>query len=69
MSAMIDQMPGPDNRDDRRSPSKRSEPEPAPENIGGSYYYDDATGYEVFRDEEDEEPSSDDDANQREDLN
>ena len=59
MWAMIDQMPGSDNRDDRQSPSPQSEREP--ENISGSYYYDDATGYEVYEGDDDESTDNESD--------
>ena len=64
MWSMIDQMPGPDNRDDRQSPSTQSEREP--ENVSGSYYYDDTTGYEVYE-EDDEDESAGDDSNRNRD--
>jgi hypothetical protein len=56
-----------DNTTDRRAPSpERSEPEP------GSYYYDDATGYEIYdpskEDEDDaerDEPADDENEPER----
>ncbi len=40
-----------ERRDDITKPEGESRPERAP----GSYYYDDATGYETYSPEEDEE--------------
>ena len=42
-----------ERRDDTTKPVDESRPAPG----GGRYYYDDATGYEVYRPEEDEEGS------------
>jgi hypothetical protein len=39
-----------ERRDDTTKPGDESRPAPAP----GRYYYDDATGYETYRPEEDE---------------
>ena len=43
-----------ERRDDTTKPEAESRPAPA----GGRYYYDDATGYETYR-PEDEEPEDD----------
>ena len=40
-----------ERRDDTTKPGDESRPEPG----AGRYYYDDATGYETYRPEEDEE--------------
>ena len=40
-----------ERRDDVQAPEPESRPRPKP----GSYYYDDATGYETYSPEEDEE--------------
>lgn len=46
-----------ERRDDTTKPGGESRPEPAGR---GRYYYDDATGYETYRPEEDEERPEDD---------
>lgn len=50
-----------ERRDDTTKPEAESRPEPA----AGRYYYDDATGYETYR--PDEEPDEDDDPDREED--
>ena len=50
-----------ERRDDTTKPAEESRP--APER--GRYYYDDATGYETYRPEEDEEESGDEPAAKR----
>ena len=56
MSAIIDQMEKPNNReaDDREPRTEDDDADSVSESVGGSYYYDDATGYEVYKDNEDE---------------
>lgn len=44
-----------ERRDDTTKPEAESRPAPA----DGRYYYDDATGYETYRPEEDEEEPED----------
>ena len=53
-------MDKPNNReaDDREPRSEGDNSDPLSESIGGSYYYDDSTGYEVYKDNDDE-PSDD----------
>ena len=46
-----------ERRDDTTKPEAESRPEPA----AGRYYYDDATGYETYRPEEEEEGEPEDD--------
>ena len=40
---------------ERRDDAATTEPEARPDREPGSYYYDDATGYEIYSPEEDEE--------------
>jgi hypothetical protein len=47
-----------ERRYDTTKPGGESRPAPAP----GRYYYDDATGYETYRPEEDEEDEPEEDA-------
>ena len=47
-----------ERRDDTTKPEAESRPEPG----GGSYYYDDATGYEPYSPEEDEDEEPEDSA-------
>ena len=47
-----------ERRDDTTKPEAESRPAPG----AGSYYYDDATGYEPYRPEEEEEEPDEDDA-------
>ena len=60
MSAIIDQMDKPNNREavDREPRTEDDNSDSLSESIGGSYYYDDSTGYEVYKDNDDE-PSDD----------
>ena len=60
MSAIIDQMDKPNNReaDDREPRPEDDNSDSLSESIGGTYYYDDSTGYEVYKDNDDE-PSDD----------
>jgi hypothetical protein len=44
-----------ERRDDTTKPAGESRPGRGP----GSYYYDDATGYEPYRPEDDDEPEAD----------
>jgi hypothetical protein len=62
MSAIIDQMDKPNNReaDEREPRTEDDNSDPHSESVGGSYYYDDATGYEVYKEDEDE--SADDES-------
>jgi hypothetical protein len=63
MSAIIDQMDKPNNRDaDDRDPRTANDNS---DSIDGDYYYDDSTGYEVYKEDEDE--SADDDPNRNRD--
>jgi hypothetical protein len=39
---------------ERRDDTTKPEPESRPARAPGRYYYDDATGYEIYRPEEDE---------------
>jgi hypothetical protein len=66
MSAIIDQMDKPNNReaDDREPRVEDDNSDSLSESIDGRYYYDDATGYEVYKEDEDE--SADYDANRDE---
>jgi len=51
-----------ERRDDTTKPEVESRPAPG----AGSYYYDDATGYETYRPGEEEEgPDEDDDAHRQ----
>ena len=47
-----------ERRDDTTKPEAESRPAPAP----GRYYYDDATGYETYRPEENEEDGTEEEA-------
>ena len=60
MSAIIDQMDKPNNReaDDREPRTEDDNSDSLSESIDGDYYYDDSTGYEVYKDNDDE-PSDD----------
>ena len=62
MSAIIDQMDKPNNReaDDREPRPEDDNSDSLSESIRESYYYDDSTGYEVYKDTDDE--SSDDES-------
>ena len=62
MSAIIDQMDKPNNREavDREPRPEDDNSDSLSESIGGSYYYDDSTGYEVYKSDDDE--SSDDES-------
>jgi hypothetical protein len=62
MSAIIDQMDKPNNReaDDPEPRIENDDSDSLSEPSGGTYYYDDSTGYEVYKGEDDE--SSDDDS-------
>ena len=62
MSAIIDQMDKPNNReaDDREPRPEVDNSDSLSESIRESYYYDDSTGYEVYKDNDDE--SSDDES-------
>ena len=59
MSAIIDQMDKPNNReaDDREPRPEDDNSDSLSESIRESYYYDDSTGYEVYKG--DDEPSDD----------
>ncbi|HXI25976.1 MAG TPA: hypothetical protein VNG71_19125 [Pyrinomonadaceae bacterium] len=63
MSAIIDQMDKPNNREaDNREPRTEDEnSDSVSESIGGNYYYDDSTGYEVYQEDEDESPDEESD--------
>jgi len=50
-------MKKPDNIDNREDPP-RADSSKAPTETNGSYYYDDSTGYEVFKDEDGDEEES-----------
>jgi len=54
MSAIIDQMDKPNNRetDERKPRTEDDNADPRSESIDGDYYYDDSTGYEVYKDED-----------------
>ena len=56
MSAIIDQMDKPNNReaDDREPRPEDDNSDSLSESIRESYYYDDSTGYEVYKDNDDE---------------
>ena len=45
-----------DNTTEQDEPSRKKEPEPKP----GSYYYDDATGYEIYDPAKDEDSDDED---------
>ena len=62
MSAIIDQVDKPNNReaDDREPLPEDDNSDSLSESIGGTYYYDDSTGYEVYKDNDDE--SADDES-------
>jgi hypothetical protein len=47
---------------ERRDDTTKPEAESRPERARGRYYYDDATGYETYRPEEDEEDEPEEDA-------
>jgi len=51
----MDQMKKPDNVDNDREDRPQSDPSEVLTETNGSYYYDDSTGYEVVRDEDDNE--------------
>jgi hypothetical protein len=51
-----------ERRDDTTKPGDESPPVPG----AGRYYYDDATGYETYRPEEEEEAAPEGDAPERE---
>jgi hypothetical protein len=53
---MIDQMDKSNNReaDDRAPRTADDNSDSVSESIAGTYYYDDATGYEVYKDDDDE---------------
>jgi hypothetical protein len=65
MSAIIDQMDKPNNREAGKPKPRPEDDNSLSESVGGSYYYDDATGYEVYKEDEDE--SAPDDRNRDED--
>jgi hypothetical protein len=44
---------------ERRDDTTKPEPESRPAPSTGRYYYDDATGYEIYRPDDDEEESED----------
>ena len=44
---------------ERRDDTQTTEPDARPPRKPGSYYYDDATGYEIYSPEEDEEQDED----------
>jgi hypothetical protein len=69
MSAIIDQMDKPNNREaDDRAPRAEDEgSDSVSESVGGSYYYDDATGYEVYEGDDDESAGDDPNRNLDED--
>jgi hypothetical protein len=52
-----------ERRDDTTKPEAESRPAPG----AGRYYYDDATGYETYRPEEDAEEGPEDEARAEED--
>lgn len=62
-------MDKPNNRepDDQRSHPKESESDSVSGSVGGSYYYDDSTGYEVYEDDQDEPAGDDPNRNRDED--
>jgi hypothetical protein len=47
-------MKKPDNIDNREDPP-RADSSRAPTETNGDYYYDDSTGYEIFKDEDGDE--------------
>lgn len=47
-----------DNIDHNNEETPRSDPAEAMSETNGSYYYDDATGYEIFEDDEGDEEES-----------
>jgi len=49
-----------DNIDHNNEETPRSDPAEAMSETNGSYYYDDATGYEIFEDDEGNEESEPD---------
>ena len=61
-------MDKPNNReaDDRAPRTEDDSSDSVSESISGSYYYDDATGYEVYE-EDDEDESGGDDSNRNRD--
>jgi hypothetical protein len=69
MSAIIDQMDKPNNRDaaDRDPRTEDDDSNSPSEPIRGSYYYDDSTGYEVYQEDEDEASDNDPRGNRDED--
>ena len=62
-------MDKPNNReaDDRAPRTEDDQSDSVSESVGGSYYYDDATGYEVYKSDEDESAGDDLKRNRNED--
>ena len=56
---MIDQMDKPDNDEESAPHSHKTEQSHvAPPDASRNYYYDDSTGYELFKDDEADEPEN-----------
>ena len=56
-----------DNNDHDREETPRSDPAEAIAETNGGYYYDDASGYELFEDEDDEDEKESETAGRSED--
>ena len=63
MSAIIDQMDKPNNREagERNPQTEDDKSNSLSESIDGDYYYDDATGYEVYQGDDDESANDESD--------